>query len=369
MLAYNDLQRLARELAGKKVLSVYLSGESSDPAQKRLWRAELTEQLRSLRNAVADGAHPEQKAFEQSVELLEAELAVIPGSIRARAWVAFIAPEGVVYAEGVPTPMPTMVVWEDGPRLAPYVRALKQQRRVIVAMVDHRRVRVYRYELGQLERLQTLRAQAHVGPVQRARAAPTGGMHVGVRGVTGADERQRQFRVGFERMLVRLKDRLSSLADVDAWIVVGGTPAASRAAAHLLTQRFGTRVMRVQALQIDATEAQIQDAAEGSASRLRSVRDLAVVMEVIEAARSRGRAALGTRATLKALDLGAAGELLFTQHFLDSRPADAEAAVVAALNQSAGVEQVTGAGATALDEKAEGVAARLRFNTIGQPSE
>lgn len=368
MLSHSELLELDRSLRGSRVLSVYIDGNAPDPAKRAVWRRRLENSITDLRRSLESAPHAEREAFEQCVRLLWQRLATIRGAIRAPGFVAFIAEDGVRYADVLPSPTPTLVAWETGARVAPYVRALKQQRPVIIAMVDHRRARLYRYRFGALEELETLRARAHVGPMERMEGRPSSLFHPGTRGATGADEADRVLRSGHERMLSELAGRLVALAGEDGWIVIGGTPQPAKAAARALPAQIAPRSQVMPSLELRSTRAEIARAAARGASLLRGARDREQVAELIDRAAAGGAGTAGVEPTLDALHAGAVEALFFSQRFLEQHAAEAEAAIREAFDQDASVEEVTGTAATRLDAEAGGMAARLRFAYHREPA-
>src|SRR5262245_42088520 len=134
MLTHEGLADLERSLRDTHVLSVYVDGRITDPAVRRGWRVQLDRRLRDLRNWLAESPREERDQLERAIALLEEELEPLGDSISATGWAAFISRAGVKYAEPLPVPMPTMAAWSVGICAAPYVRALKQHRPVIIAV-------------------------------------------------------------------------------------------------------------------------------------------------------------------------------------------------------------------------------------------
>lgn len=361
MLTYAELVELERSLRGERVLSVYVDGSAPDPAAKHAWRRVLDDAVRGIGRGLAGAPHDEREAFRRAASLLEAELAATSGALGAPGWAAFITAEGVRTAGPLPTHIPSLVRWERGARVAPYVRALEQQRPVVVAVVDTREARLYRYREGALEALDTLRAHAAVGPFDHMGDVPREHFHTGTRGSTGTDAAERELRVGTERMLAELAGRLTVLGGDDAWIVLGGTPQAAKAALATLPGAAAARATVLPSLGVWASEAEIRRLAAEGATVLREAREGAMLADLLERKGARGNGAVGASAVLHALDAGAVQELLLSTQFLERHAADAELAVRAALGQRSSVEVAGGAAAERLDREAGGIVARLRF--------
>lgn len=244
--------------------------------------------------------------------------------------------------------------------VAPYIRALKVTRPVIVALIDAKEARVYRYRVGELQLLDTFHAHATIVEPVHMGDAPRAGFHPGVRGETAHDAVQRARAAGTERMLHHAASAVVRHAAVDAGVVIGGS---ARMATRLaeVAQSLGGRVIRLESLHADASQAEIMAAAKAGASALRDRVDLQRLADILESEAERGMAALGPEATRRALERRAVRDLFITSRFLEDHLADAEDAVRAALDQGATVEQVSSDAAAKLDEHG-GLAARLRFH-------
>ena len=161
-------------------------------------------------------------------------------------------------------------------------------------------------------------------------------------------------------MIADVVERVSRLAHDDAWILVAGTKAVR---GHLLEglSAVPDRVLELESLDVHASESQIADAARAGASALRGALDARRIREIVEGAGPHGLGAVGSEATKDALNQVCVRQLYLTGRYATERAADAEAAVRAALDQSALVEEVSGGAATLLDGLG-GIAAALRFH-------
>jgi hypothetical protein len=359
MMNTSQLVALERSLRGTRVLSVYLDGTANDPAKQRAWRAQLDHSLNDLRAWLADSPRAERGEFEHSVRALEHQLATLTGNVGAPGWAAFITADQVHEASTLPVSMPTHAVWSTGACVAPYMRALKELRPVVVALVDSTRADVYRYQLGELGHVETVRAHHVVNAPLHMGDRPRSGFHPGTRGASGRDEAQRSLREGTNRMLREAAERVMEVAGPDGWIVTGGIPEVSEQLAQKLTPQAPDRVLAV-SLDIHASEADLVEAAQAGASALRNVMDAAQIAEMVDGGEATGLGAVGPAATRQALDQARVRELYVTHRYLEDNAAEAEAAVRAAIDQSALVEEVSGVAAEQLDAHG-GMAARLRY--------
>jgi peptide subunit release factor 1 (eRF1) len=101
--------------------------------------------------------------------------------------------------------------------------------------------------------------------------------------------------------------------------------------------------------------------AEEAARRRRGRRNRLLLERVLEHAGALGRGANGVPDTQRALRSEAVDLLVLSPAFLRVSPEQAERFVRGALLQGADVEVLSGDAANYLDDRAEGIAARLRF--------
>jgi len=361
MLTPSDVQALVRELSDTNVLSVYLETRVTDPAMRDAWRPALQTALRDLAATVPERERPD---FEQARGSLLGIVPPLGGTWGAEGWVAFVTADGPRYARELPMQCPTLAAWRKGPVVAPYMRVLKEHRPVIVALVDSRSARVYRYAWGSLEELpetglsvpDDVETKLASGSDRRA-----GASYPAPRSATGTEkEQQRQF-INFERMARMLGARLAELAGDDGWILIGGTPEPSRLAGAALPSRVADRATVLDTLEHDATVNEIVGAAQRTATELRARRGRALLAPLLEHAGAGGRAASRVPSTQRALRANAVDLLVMSPEFVRIDADEAEEAVRAALLQGAEVEVLSGDAAADLDLRADGIAARLRF--------
>lgn len=366
MLSQQQLRALLQELVDEPVLSVYIDGASGDPGNREGWRLVLSNALRDLRGSVAGLSHAERAELDHSIALLDARLESLREVPPVPGWVAFITASGVRHAAWLPAQTPTRVSWTEGPRIAPYVRALKEHRPVIVAILSTRQGRLYRYERGRLVHLDTIPVQAETrARTPRPGSAPHHAHGPGARGQTGADAAQRVLDEGLARMVRAVAERIVREAGDDGWIVIGGAPKAAAMAARALPTSVSARVAVSSALPVRASANVIHEEAAQQASALRRAQALRRIETVAEEWGADERGTMGLEATLRALGERSVEELLVSTRFLAEHTDDAERAVRAAIGQGALIEVVSGEAADRLDEGAGGIAAQLRFALAG----
>ena len=364
MLTYPQLVALERSLRDERVLSVYLRGAADDPASRRAWRTDLDRSLRDLRRWLARSSDDEREAFERCVVLLDELLAPYASGLSSPGWAAFITDGIVQDAERLPVPMPTRAIWSTGMCVSPYIRALKVTRPVIVVVVDARLARIYRFRAGDLSLVARIHAHATIEAPAHMGDAPHPGFHGGVRGETGHDATKRARTAGADRMLREAELVVARQASFDGGILVGGAARIATQFRKMLAASVSERVLQLESLHADASDAEVAAAARMGASALRDATDLRQIAEIAGADANHDAAALGPSATRRALEQRTVRELYITGRYLEDHMAEAEDDVRQALEQGAVIEQVSNNAAVRLDEHG-GIAARLRYRVSG----
>ncbi len=360
MLTQDELVDLYRNLRQKPVLSVYLDGKATDFAERKAWRRRLDQQVADARKRV-NGEGGEAEAFDRALARIQDSLADFDNFLPDRGWVGFATDDGLVHAGAVRVPMPDLVRWENGIRVAPYVRALKQERLVLAILVDSRRARIFEYRGGSLEEPENLNAETFLGDLSDVNVSKRPTAHSGVRGKTGTDAAQNYLGVGSERMIKKLTERVLERAGTQAHVVLGGSQEAVSKLRDHLPQQVRDRAIERTHLRVEMTEAEVREALEQAASELNQSIQEKLLAEVVDLARSGGRGALGVEAVEKALKEARVDTLFLSRGFIRANPDFADHLVGAAFEQHAEVEELSTDAASRLDTEGEGVAARLRY--------
>jgi len=361
MLTDVELLDLYRQLRERDVLSVYLDAEERDPAEKTAWRRWLNNLVAEARGA-ADGAAGRRAAFDAAVARVMERLDQYTGFLPGRGWVAFATPDRLWYAESLPAPMPDVVAWGQGMRVAPLVRGLKQNRPVIVLLLDRQRARLFRYRGGELGEPEDLAPDAPEPDIEGLRGGKRAATHTGMRGATGTDVRQSLADLAAERLARLAVERAVADAGEDGFLVLGGTPEMIAAAARRLPKTMTGRVVELPSLHVALTPAELKPILEEAASTLSRKQQEELLREVLEAAHAGGLGALGRQHVEYALRDGGVDTLLISRRLRESQPELVERLIRAALDAGVTrVEELGGEGADALDGQAGGVAARLRY--------
>lgn len=361
MLTHEKLVELYRELKDEPVLSVYLDADQKDPAQRTKWKKQLESLVSQARQELPEGDRDEHERFEEAWTQIQEALRNFDAFIPGRGWVGFATSDQLWYSEEVPTPMPDLVRWEDGIRVAPYIRGLKQSRPVVVVLVDSQKARVFEYRDGEIEEHDDLRADTFLGDLSDVGVRKRSVSASGMRGETATDQAQRILEVSSERMLKELVGILADRAGDDGFLVVGGTPEAVKRAAEGIPRGLRERAAERPSMHLGMSLSEVKEVAEEAASALTTRQQSELLDAVLDAARSGGRACLGPEETEKALREMRVDTLLLSRSFIAEDPDYADRCVGTAFAQGADVEELGVEAGERLHSEADGVAARLRF--------
>jgi hypothetical protein len=360
MQSHDEVVQLNQELAGTKVLSVYLNAEETDPAVRRAWRVRLNAMLKALDDGLKDAPEEERTSARAAAALLRRELERYGGLLPERGWVGFATPDRLWHAAPSPAPMPDFIRWEDGAHVAPYLRAMKQSRPVTAVLTNRRHARIVRYMHGELREEGEFWSDAATADGSSAGSSKRASTHSGVRGESRGDAAKRSEQVAAQRMLREVQDALSEPTSEGHLLVVAGAPETTAALLHALPERARERTIEVSGVHADATPAELKDVIESAASALSVRLQQALVEQVIDITRSAGRACLGREHTERALQAGAVETLILSRSFARAEPDLAERLVDHAFAQGAAVEEISEVAAKDLDREG-GIGARLRF--------
>lgn len=360
MLTRTQLGDLYKKLRDTNVLSVYIDGDQTNPADRRAWHTALEHGLSEERRRVAELDPAGLDAFDAASRRIADELAGHKAFLPDRGWIGFATDDELYYAEGVSVPMPNLARWEFGIRAAPYVRALKQSRVVVVALVDRRKARIFTYKGGTLTECADLVADLDHGELHESASSHRAATETGSRGETGTDAGQRALEVSTARLNTRILETVHDLAGRDGFVVFGGT---SDVVAGLVRQAgaLSGRVTERASLHVDMSDAEVLVHTEEAASQLSLSAQGVILDNVLEAARANGRGCLGVDDTTEALRDGRV-DLLVVSRALRQRDIDlVDHMIGAAFDHGAAVEELGADVANRLDAEGEGVAARLRY--------
>src|SRR5690606_31119903 len=98
MPSHDAVVRLNQDLAGTRVLSVYLNAEERNPAERRAWRVRLNRMIREMEDGLAGAPEEERAAARAAAALIDQELERYDGMLPERGWVGFATEDRLWYA-------------------------------------------------------------------------------------------------------------------------------------------------------------------------------------------------------------------------------------------------------------------------------
>lgn len=357
MMPLDELAGLRRELSARNVLSAYIAAEEHDPTERSSWRARLAAGLDTVERGLDPAA---LTSFAAARRRLETELDGYRGFLPGRGWAAFVTADRLWYCAEVPAPMPDLVRWRRGPVLGPYLRTLKQDRPVIVALIDSRRARLLEYHAGELTETADLRADGFIDDLTDRNTSKRATSHSGVRGETGSDAADRILRQESDRLLKNVANELDP-AGTDALIILGGPTAAVAGLEKLLQPGAGDRLRIASELHLTMSLPEIQRSVESVVTTLTRELQLALATAVLDDVRPGGLGGLGIHETAEACALGQVDRLILTPQFVAEHEEAAEDLIALTLEYGGAVDLLSDDAAALLDARGGGVAAHLRF--------
>jgi hypothetical protein len=369
MLTRDQLAELYRGLQQEKVLTVYVDGVGKDPARRRVWRRRVAQELEREEHRLQRTDPQERDDFKTAEARILKELDGYQASLPTKGWVGFATVDGLQYSENLPVQVQNLVRWERGPRVAPYIRGLKQLRPMAIALVDSRRSRIFLYKEGQVEEVEDFRSDTFLGDLLDPAAPQRTGRYSGSRGETATDAAQRYLEKGTGRMLRRVKEVCIEAAKPDGFILIGGDQEALAALRHLLPKGLDCRVLENPSLFVEMSIPEVKDAAADGASTLSKLRQIALLEQITEQTYSGGNGSLGAEETVRALEEGRVDILALSRGFVEANPDLADQCVSEAFQQGADVRVFSGDPAARLDTEGGGIGARLRYRWRVEPTE
>ncbi|MFO8174574.1 MAG: hypothetical protein ACQET1_07165 [Gemmatimonadota bacterium] len=361
MLSRDQLAEIYWGLEDEKVLTVYVDGVGSDPALRRVWRRRLAHELEREAHRLKMENPEDTTLFKAAEERVMTELDAFDAFLPAKGWVGFATAEELCHAETLPVQVPNLVRWATGPRVAPYIRGLKQLRPMAIALVDSRRGRIFLYREGELKEVEDLRADTFMGDLMDPSPPQRAGRHSGTRGETATDAAQRYLGEGTSRMLRRVKELCLDLIQPEGFLLLGGDQEAIAHLRPLLPRKLDRRILENPSLFVEMADPEVKKAAADGASALAKLRQTSLLDEITERAYSGGNGSLGAEETVRALREKRVDILALSRGFVEANPDLADQCVTDAFHQGADVRVFSGEPAGRLDAVGGGVAARLRY--------
>ncbi len=363
MLTRDQLADLYRGLQQERVLSVYLDGVGKDPARRRVWRRRLAQELEREAHRLGLDNSDEKDGFETAQELVLKKLDDYQSFLPGKGFVAFATADGIRHAETLPVQVPNLVRWGTGPKVAPYIRGLKQLRPMVTALVDGRRGRVFRYKEARVEEVLDLRSDTFLGDLTDEASRKMASTHSGTRGKTATDAAQRYLEVAAGKMLKKVRDLVCDLACEDGFVLLGGTQEALAILRPMMPKVMDRRILENTSLFVEMSLPEVKAATAEGASALAKRRQQELLDQIEEQTYARGNGCLGGENTVRALMDGSVDILVLSRSFVEANPDFADQCVGQAFRQNAEVRVLGGGPADRLDEVGGGIGARLRYRS------
>jgi len=364
----HELVTLASQFRDELALTVYLHASVEDPADRNVWQVELEHALEPVRAGLAGASHGTRTALHAAIAHLREWLIAERGALRAAGVVAVVSAERVLYARATDLPVPTLARWGRGVYLAPLLRNASLGVASAVLVLDAKHASLFRFVPPRhLERVEE-REAGPGGDFERRMGSAVDGFHAGTRGGTAADDAARLRLTERDRLFSAVLARAADVADAEGWIVLGGTTRSVAAAQALVPDGLEERAIPLERLDVHASDFEVAQAAADAIEAREAVRDREVVRDILEEHGARGRGVAGLSATRAMLEREGVADLILSERFVAGHPDEADVMVAQALGQGATIRQVQGDAAVEIDERAEGVVARLRYAPMAPPS-
>jgi hypothetical protein len=359
MLTRRALAELSRAHEDELVLSVYIARDGSDPGVRGAWRLRLDGALGTIRAGLAqEGA--DVADFDRASASIGAVLDGFGRVLPHEGWMGFATAQGMIHAEVLPFAPPELVRWRQGIYTAPYARALKSARPVVMAILEGWRARLFEYVDGDMQPVEELVAEVALD-VSDVHGSKRGTSRTGMRGETRNESSQKILDEESKRLRKQVLASILRMAGNNGGVALCGTQKATTAVRRELEDRVPGRVVELSEPTFNSTEGELARGAAAAASELTKVRQ-ASLLETCTQAPAHG--SLGWRRTYHALAAGAVDTLLVARPLIESAPDEAERLVRLALAQGADVEELGDDIGARLWKEGEGVGARLRFRMV-----
>jgi hypothetical protein len=364
MLTRQSLAELVKAHENEWILSVYLGRDGSDPGARAAWKLRLDHALETIGAEAPHDATGDASAFDSASRHVRSAVEAFGRVLPHDGWAAFATADALLHAEGLSFVPSDLVRWRPGICAAPYVRALKGRRPVILALLDGWHAHLFEYLEGTLTPIQQLHVDRTLDDASDVGMSKRAGTTTGTRGLTRTDYAQRALDEESKRLKKQSVESILARAGVLGGVVVGGTAKPVAAVKADLEKKVA--VVEVTELSFNSSLAQLTEATAKAASELTRARQRRLYDACAE---SPQHGSLGWDRTRSALESGAVDTLLIARGVMESSPDEAEQIVRMALAQGADVEEVGEEVGERLVRDSEGVAARLRFNVSSGPDE
>lgn len=354
----DDLVRFVRRSGDTPVLSAYVHSAFHDPAAKHAWRTELRRVLRVARARCADDE--EREEYDACAARLMTALPSESVLHRLPGWFGAVGCDGEIVATGLLRPVQTAVYWQHGPFLPPLLTA-DVPAPVWLLLVDSATAQLRRLDHDGWEDIAHTDhglPQVEAGHMGSPSAV---GFHGGTRGETATEHRQRREREVWDTLRTEIVRWLSDRVDADGLVLIGGIEALAHQIIEQLPPAVAVRTHAAPALRRGIPDTDLRSKALELVPVLQAARQERWLHDLLERAYTDRHAALGLDAVRRAVVAGAVERVVLSDHFLQAHPEDADRVTADAIRQGAVAESLERAASPLVDQRAGGIAARLRF--------
>lgn len=351
MLRIADLQQIVSQFP-PPVLSLYLhvsAGEALNQAATPGWRVQAKNTLRDLEASVGDHQRSLWQGLRHRAEAYLEDY--IP---RSRGLALFVGENGLeAYALSVP--VETHAAFGDV-LIAPLYWQMDEYERYVVALVDQQQARLLTAWLGMASEADHLRVDLDEYDFGQKTGLPSASGRTQASYREAFDAMLDEHRARFYRDVIEHIITLAAVSDAER-IVLGGSDAVHDLRAHL-PEALAKRVVAVLPIPLRATPHEISAAIRPAAYAREREQEAELVQQVIDLAKAGGRAVLGRKAVLEALEAQRVETLIVSWPLTE--PALQHSLAKLALRSNATLEMVHGEAAGRLNAEG-GLAARLYY--------
>lgn len=361
MLKLEQIVALSDQQNGKHTLSAYVPVEADTGNPGVAWRTLLRQGISRVREGLANAPHNERTEFDECASRLTARADEDMHAQGGGTWIGIASTDNFIHDETVPTLLPSLVTWEKGARIVPYIAALEPQRALVV-VVDRVHAALFRLSDGTLEEIDRIETEPRGGVGSHMSAPPKQSFHPGTHGTPGTDVAARQAVAAFKKHRLAIIE-LVRVHDHDGEpIVFGGASEAVAQIAPMIASHAQERLIVSDAISMTASGAELRAAVSVATKELRDVRQRNLIAALLNGDRHPELNVLDRKSLDEALTLRNVDTLVLSRRWIAENADDAESLVTKAIAQGGAIEIANGSNGAALDEGSGGVAAKLRFS-------
>jgi hypothetical protein len=359
MIHLDDIKQMLAE-ADEQTLTLYLNVDNAreeNQSQQPAWRIWLKDVLRQQGNQHREGGSKETwnqiyqrvKDFFEDYRPSTTTLALFTGPDFQRAVELPLAFENQMYY--------------GKPAITPLLWALDEHEAYLIALVDQEKARLFIAQLGAVgfeESLETDLDDYDQQEHTTLRGLGPGITNAAVYGGTGKDDFKDMIGEQINHFFRDTVEHMQKLVDKHGIrrIILGGGEESAHAVENFMPETLRQQVVGIVPIPMRATTQQIGELAGERALAYERAKELDLVNQVIDFAKSGGRGALGAKAVLEALDMQRV-ELLIMPWPMDDQKLAAELPL-RAFASGGSVELVHDQAAERLKQEG-GLAARLYY--------